>query len=309
MWAVKIFDDATEEFNHSVLDLAEKWGAGIECALYANKGMTKSVNERLASVFAGNPKHALGLHLPHSKVSMMGLQQQRWGGREMVVAMNIGDRHDPNPILAPERGGDNLLNLAARRLAREAGWCRVVKNRDAVIHLSRSHCGEDELWRGLNPREYARMCVPAIEASWALGVRLHLEKTHESLVWLAAYYDEVAACGLASKFGFTFDIGHSRVWERESLENWMAMIGKLDKMGFGLHFHLHGNPGDADRHDTLGLAQSMGWLEPDAEWAPRGAMPILAEIQRLYENKALLVLENSAVHAWENLGWVELALK
>lgn len=309
MWAVKIFDDGSEEFNHSVLDLAAKWGAGIECAMYSSVGMHASVQERLAREFAGNPKHALGLHLPHSKVSMFDLQAQRWGGREMALAIEIGERRDPNPIAAAEQAGDEALSAPARRLAKEAGWCRWVGTRDAVVHLDRSHCGDDDRWRSLNPREYALKCVPAIEACWALGVRLHLEKTYESRAWLAEYFDEVAERGLAGKFGFTFDIGHSRVWEREPLEGWMAMIARLDKMGFGLHFHLHGNPGDADRHDTLGLAQSMGWLEPDPEWAPNGAMPVLAEIQRLYENKALLVLETSPDHAWENLGWVELALR
>lgn len=64
-----------------------------------------------------------------------------------------------------------------------------------------------------------------------------------------------------------------------------------------------------DSHDTLGHAQALGWLDADAEWAPHGVMPVLMEIQRLYEKKALLVLENNSEHAAENLGWVELAMR
>ena len=114
---------------------------------------------------------------------------------------------------------------------------------------------------------------------------------------------------MAHTFGFTFDIGHSRLWEVSTLSQWMETIARIDSMEFGLHFHLHGNPGDTDRHDTLALAQSMGWLDQDPAWAPDGALPVLKDIARLYEHKALLVLETSPEHARENLGWVELAIR
>lgn len=307
MWAIKIFDDATEQELNRLLDLANKRGAGIECALYHSKGFPPGIDERLRLEFSGHPNHALGLHLPHAKLSLVELAAQRWSGREMALAKELGERWMPNPIVARSQEGDQILSAASIRLAKEAGWARKVGCRDAVIHLDRGNMSVEGKWRELSPVAFAASCAPAIEASWALGLRLHLEKTYETRAWLDEFFNAIAKLGLASKFGFTFDIGHSRVWEREPLGGWMNSIATYSKLGFGLHFHLHGNKGDVDSHDTLCLAQASGWLDPVADWAPSGVMPILSEIRRLYENKALLVLENSPEHAEENLGWVELA--
>ena len=124
-----------------------------------------------------------------------------------------------------------------------------------------------------------------------------------------AFYEKLFELGAAPRFGFAFDLGHSRVWEPEPLEGWMRMIADLDVCGFGLHFHLHGNEGKVYSHTTLGQAQAAGWLDPDPLWAPSGVMPILRQIQELYEHRAMLVLETSTHEAWENLGWVELAMR
>lgn len=307
MWAVKIFDDGPDDFNHKVLDLAQSWGAGVECASYRGKGMPESVDQRLRDVFAGKP-HGLGLHLPHGQLSLIELAEQRWGGKEMRWAKNVDCRKEPNAIVAKQREGGEELSPAARRLALDAGWARSVGCVDAVIHVDREPI-KMEGWRSWNPKALAIHCAPAIEAAWALGLRLHLEKTYEPLEWMDSFYKEAFRLGLSRKFGFTFDLGHSRVWSRAPLERWMALIEEFDKMGFGLHFHLHANSGAADSHDTLGHAQAMGWLGPDPAWAPSGVMPILSHIQRRYESKAMLVLETSSVHAWDNLAWVELALR
>jgi hypothetical protein len=306
MWAIKIFDDGAEDFNLGMLDMAKKWGAGIECALYSDKGMPESVNARLKSEFANQAGHALGLHLSHSKLSLLELASQVWDPLRLSLARRIASRADP--MSAPLEPEDAFLSPAAIRLAREAGWAKGAGARDAVVHFERGGGGAGA-WHGLKPEACALACAPAIHAASDLGLRLHMEKTHESRAWLDAFFKQVEAQGQADQFGFTFDLGHSRVWEREPLEGWMESIAQYDAWGFGLHFHLHGNPGDADRHDTLSLAQSMGWLEPDPEWAPNGAMPILYEIQRLYEHKALLVLETGPERALENLGWVELAMR
>lgn len=307
MWAIKIFDDGGEEFNLGMLDLARQWGAGIECALYADRGMGAAVDARLKSEFAGRPERALGLHLSHSKLSLLELSGQAWGPLQMEAAMAARER--PDPMVAPAGVGALLLSGAALRLAREAGWARGSGARDAVVHFERGGGSGNGEWSSLDPGACAKACRDVIDAADALGLRLHLEKTYESRAWLDAFFKQVAAQGQARKFGFTFDLGHSRVWEREPLAGWMESIARFDALGFGLHFHLHGNAGDADRHETLGFAQSMGWLDPDPEWAPEGAMPILREIQRLYENKALLVLETGPERARENLGWVELAMR
>lgn len=306
MWAIKIFDDEGEAANLELLRLASEWGAGVEVALYGSVGLGQAVDKALRERFAPQKEHALGLHLPHGTVSLRDLSEQDWGPRALWEA---ADETWPGrgPLFeAPKEG--SALSAQALRLAQEASWARSVGCLEAVIHLDRGN-GADERWRQSDPAAMARSCSGAIQAASALGLRLHLEKTYESRAWLEAFYQEAADLGLADHFGFTLDLGHTRVWEREPLELWMQWIAKLDAQGFGLHFHLHGNPGDTDRHDTLCHSQAMGWLDPDPQWAPAGAMPIVKEIARLYESKALLVLENSTAQARENLGWVELAIR
>lgn len=308
MWAIKIFDDRSEEFNGSILDVAKKWGAGIECALYNDQGMSPLINQRLKEEFSGDPCHALGLHLSHAKTSLMELIDQKWSPAAISKAFEIGQRYAP--MTAPMVPGDSeVLSQGSIRIAKEAGWARGVGALDAVIHLGRGASLQKEAWNCLDPVALAKKAAPAIEACHELGLRLHLEKTYESRLWLLAFFDQVHAQGQADKFGFTLDIGHTRVWEREPLEHWMDSVARAHGQGFGLHFHLHGNPGDTDRHETLCKSQTLGWLDPDPEWAPNGALGVIKRIAELYENSALLVLENSPEHAQENLGWVELSVR
>lgn len=305
MWAIKIFDDRGEQ-NAELLDLAGRWGAGIECALYAGKGMGTVIDARLNDEFAGD-HHGLGLHLNHSILSLFDLAEHPWEPKHLLQARNMHLRS--NAMLAPNEEKDALLSHQVQAFAREAGWARVVGVQDAVLHFQRGENPDHAAWRSLNPTAYAERCAAAIDMASFLGLRLHMEKTFESRAWLDSFYAQIARQGQASQFGFTFDLGHSRVWEREPLEAWMDSIARYEALGFGLHFHLHGNEGEVDSHDTLGHAHALGWLDADSEWAPNGVMPVLMEIQRLYEDKALLVLETNCAYAAENLGWVELAMR
>lgn len=306
LWAIKLFDDEGEKANLALLKLASDWGAGVEIALYGSVGMGEAVDKALREDFAPLPRHGLGLHLPHGKLCVRDLSMQRWTSGAKEEAFGVQWPSSGALFEAPKEG--SLLSAQAMRLAQEAAWARSVGCLEAVIHLDRGN-GAEEGWRRSDPEALARECRGAIQAASEMGLRLHMEKTYESREWLMAFYNEINRQGLASHFGFTLDLGHTRVWEREPLELWMEWIAELDGQGFGLHFHLHGNPGDTDRHDTLSHCQSMGWLDPDPEWAPNGALPIVKEIARLYENKALLVLENTTAQARENLGWVELAIR
>lgn len=307
MWAIKIFDDRDTKQNEQCLDLALEWGAGIECANYAGTGMGTNIEARLKNEFSKKPGHALGLHLSHAKIGLLDVVNQDWSTSNLARVKAIASRS--NAMQAPSEDDDSVLNTQAQALAREAGWANSVGVHDAVIHFQRGHDPAKVIWRSLDPAKCASLCAPAIDMASALGLRLHLEKTFESRAWLDDFYLELSRQGQASQFGFTFDLGHSRIWEREPLEAWMESIARYEALGFGLHFHLHGNEGNMDSHDTLGHAQALGWLDADAEWAPHGVMPVLMEIQRLYEKKALLVLENNSEHAAENLGWVELAMR
>lgn len=305
MWSIKIFDGEPEPLNLAALELARAAGAGVEVALYASRGFSPRVDSELA-LLGGQP-HALGLHLAHAKTSLIELAARPWGRREAEAARSWGERADR--LAASEGSG---LSPGAARMAAEAGWARSLGlpgKLPAVIHMDRGSQSDAAAWRGLEPGEFAARALPAIDAAWELGLRLHMEKTYESRAWLGAFYEALFELGAAERFGFAFDLGHSRVWEREPLGGWMGMIERVDELGFGLHFHLHGNEGGRDSHDTLGKAQAMGWLDPDPEWAPEGAMPILRRIQELYERRAMLVLENSTHEAWENIGWVELAMR
>lgn len=306
LWAIKLFDDEGEAANLALLKLASDWGAGVEIALYGSVGMGAAVDNVLRETFAPLPGHGLGLHLPHGMLCMRDLSAQLWTPDAKAEAIDISWPASGALFEAPSEG--SLLSAQAMRLAQEAAWARSVNCLEAVIHLDRGNGAEDH-WRRSDPEALARECRAAIQAASEMGLRLHMEKTYESREWLMAFYRELSRQGLAPHFGFTLDLGHTRVWEREPLELWMEWIAELDAQGFGLHFHLHGNPGDADRHDTLSHCQSMGWLDPDPQWAPNGALPIVKEIARLYEHKALLVLENTTAQARENLGWVELAIR
>ena len=306
MWAIKIFDDRGGENNTEFLNLAKRWGAGIECALYAGKGMGQNIDTRLKNEFSGK-EHAIGLHLNHSAMCILDLVEHDWSHEHVHQVHEMANRHEA--IRAPGQKHDRLLSAPVQMLAREAGWASNVGIRDAVIHLQRVEHPVGLSWRVLNPTAYAIRCARVIDMVSALGLRMHMEKTFESRAWLDSFYAQIARQGQAAQFGFTFDMGHSRIWEVEPLEAWMESIARYEALGFGLHFHLHANAGQLDSHDTLSHGHAFGWLDVDTQWAPNGVMPVLREIQRLYEHKALLVLENNSDYAAENLGWVELAMR
>ena len=306
MWAIKIFDDRGGMNNAGFLDLASRWGAGIECALYAGKGMGPNIDARLKDEFSSR-EHALGLHLNHSTMCLLDLAEHDWDQAHLLQIQAMADRTESMVATSQER--DCILSVPVQALAREAGWARSVGIRNAVLHFQRVEHPKGLSWKVLDPTAYAIRCAPVFDMLSALGLRIHMEKTFESRSWLDAFYAQIARQGQSSQFGFTFDMGHSRIWEREPLEAWMESIARYEALGFGLHFHLHANAGQLDSHDTLSHGHAFGWLDVDTQWAPNGVMPVLREIQRLYEHKALLVLENNSDYAAENLGWVELAMR
>jgi hypothetical protein len=129
-----------------------------------------------------------------------------------------------------------------------------------------------------------------------MGMRPLVEKTHESLPWLEAFFSEWDRMGIASRTGFCLDIGHSRIWHRASLERWLEFTMRRRDQGFAVHFHIHGNGGDRDSHRPLHLAADEGLLDPSQDWAPRGVLPWLRDAVREHP-ESIFTLENKTEYA------------
>ena len=300
MWAIKIFDDMGEGELMEFLDLAGERAAGVEVALYGAKGFSGDARARLRQMSAKNPG-STAMHLSHQKLALSDLMAQAWTWEAFEEALGAGLDFASK---APSR-----LSPEAKTLATEAAWARELGIQKAVIHLDRGLSREGELWwKSRDPAKIARELAPALRAAQGLGILLHMEKTFESRPWLMAFYEAAQAQGLGGALGFVFDMGHSRVWEREPLGGWIDWMLGLRDAGVSLHFHLHGNPGDRDRHASLPEAHARGWLDPDPQWAPKGAMVELERIEREFGADSMLLLENHTRDAREALGWAQLAL-
>jgi hypothetical protein len=300
-WAIKIFDGDLGAGARMGLELARERGAGVEVALYAGQGFPKDVEDRLREMSIERPG-SVALHASHGAVALADWigQSWSWEAYQEALGVSFGQAHGSSASrLTPE----------AFRLAGELAWARSVGARSVVIHLERAvgPLGES-WWKSQDPARLAQLSAPALRAARGLGARLVLEKTFESREWFDAFYQRAFELGLSSSLGFAFDLGHSRVWEPEPLGGWLDSMSRWKIQGFELHFHLHGNPGDFDRHATLAEAQAQGWLDPDPKWAPDGALPELERIVSEFGEGSMLVLENSTDQAREALGWAELAL-
>lgn len=150
----------------------------------------------------------------------------------------------------------------------------------------------------LSPKDAARRshCL----AGACAGFTLCVENSYESLAWWKDYFAARPAGG------FTFDLGHSRIWPHgATLPDWVDFLTQLADQGVPLHFHLHINPGDQDRHAPFHVGAANGWLAP-SPWAPAGVPPVL---ERLAALPGLHVLETGLIHASENMAWVNRNLR
>ena len=228
---------------------------GIEFGLCESFDLPENIVERVAAL----PVSAKALHADRNAIGLEGLSS---GNVEAVA-----------------------------RVQAEARICKALAIDRAVVHsrVQVDRRPHDES----NPRASARVWAVGALCMANAGLTPLYEKTVESLNWFEEFFDEWDRLGLAPQTGFTLDIGHARVWQRTSLEHWLQFTQQLQARGFELHFHVHGNNGEADQHRALHLAWEEGLLAPSADYAPRGVLPWLGEAMAAHPN-ALFTLENVA---------------
>jgi hypothetical protein len=261
MFAVKLFTDTAHAINSATLAIAEdrRRPCGIEVGLYTRDDLPADLEQRIANLPSGTK-------VLHSYLREVGLAE-----------------------IAVERPD------AMRHLESEMQACRRMGISASVIHCYRS---SDETVRTEfpDPVAAARQWAGAALRMFEMGMRPLVEKTHEPLPWLEAFFSEWGRMGIASRTGFCLDIGHTRVWHRASLERWLEFTLRRRDQGFAVHFHIHGNGGDHDEHRPLHLAAAEGLLDPCEDWAPRGVLPWLREAVREHPD-SIFTLENKAEFA------------
>lgn len=94
------------------------------------------------------------------------------------------------------------------------------------------------------------------------GLPIHIENSFHGIDFYRWVFRAIGELGL-DHLHFCFDIGHAKVWSRESLLDWMGFMEGLGTGGVRLHFHLHANSGLMDEHLSLMEAERQGYGEPD----------------------------------------------
>jgi sugar phosphate isomerase/epimerase len=261
MFAVKLFTDTAHALNSAALSIAEDSDrpCGIEVGLYTEDDLPADLELRIANLPAGTK-------VLHSFLREVGLAEIAAGRPEAMC-----------------------------HLESEMKACRRMGIAASVIHCYRN---PDETVRTEfpDPALAARQWAGAALQMSDMGMRPLVEKTHESLPWLEAFFSEWDRMGIASRTGFCLDIGHSRIWHRASLERWLEFTMRRRDQGFAVHFHIHGNGGDCDMHRPLHLAAEEGLLDPSEDWAPRGVLPWLRDAVREHPD-SIFTLENKTEYA------------
>ncbi len=261
MLAVKLFTNTPHEVNSSALSLAEdgKIPCGIEVGIYSPDKLSPDLEARIKNL--RNETKVL-----HSNWREIGLGEISNRRPETL-------RHLENEM------------FASRRMGISKSIIHTYRNSNDTVRVIYP-----------DPKLAANQWADSALQMFDMGMRPLVEKTFESLPWLQAFYSEWHKLGIASKTGFCFDIGHSRVWHRVQLELWLDFTRSLRDQGFAIHFHIHGNAGDFDCHRPLHLAHEEGLLAPSKDWAPRGVLPWLRDAMREHP-ESLFTLESKTEYA------------
>ena len=173
---------------------------------------------------------------------------------------------------------------------------------NAVIHPSPASISLDS---NTNPVLFANSIAPIIDNIYKRGLKLHIENTFQSLSFHRELYKQLYTIGVADKCGFCLDTGHVRVYNGNTLDEWLDLIKELKEMGFSQHYHIHVNDGSDDQHRTLIDGHENGLLDPIPEWTPRGFIPWLKDAICSTPD-AIFCMEHPSQKAREALGYANL---
>lgn len=271
MLAIKIFDDRDPAHTDALLARLnpKKPNFGIEVALYSNKGFTT----RHADLLRALPDSTKILH-----------SAGRARGLAELAARDVR-------ALAQQA----LDTAQGKRL----GISRVIVHGNDSVETALHHN---------SPAYAAKQVLPAIESLLGQGLVPYFENSYEPLPWLKLFFNELIALGLASQMGFCLDIGHVRVWGKDTIDAFYTFAKFLKTAGFRQHFHIHANAGLHDEHMALPLAYTADLLYPSSDWAPTGVMPWLSKALKEYP-ESLFTLENAQEHAMEALTFTQFVLE
>jgi hypothetical protein len=226
--APKIFANDPLPLQQSVLNLLTP-AMGLEVALYGYHPFPLDVSERIRAL----PSSVKMLHLWQQRVSLSGLLQRD------AVAMD----------------GLDFELTQARHLG--------ISN--AVIHHGYSHHALEDTYLQ-HPKPYAEAVSSLLRETHLKGLRLHFENTFEGVQFHRRFFERLIALGFAADMGFCLDLGHTRVFSGDTLDDWLALVCDLRDAGVSIHYHVHVNRGRMDDHLTLCDGHFEALLDANPPW-------------------------------------------
>jgi Xylose isomerase-like TIM barrel len=228
IYAPKIFSNDPTSLQKQVLDLVGPH-MGLEVALY---GYAPFGVEESLRILALKTEVKI-LHLWQQKISLSGMLHQ--------------DK-------------DCLQSLSY-----EMAQAKRLGISKAVIHHGYAHNALAETYQQ-NPEHYADSVLPLLRHARQHGLILHPENTFEGVDFHRRFFKRLLDLGANHDVGFCLDLGHTKVFSSNSLDEWLSLIKELHASEINVHYHVHVNRGDIDDHLTLCEGHIEGLLSPSPPW-------------------------------------------
>ena len=260
LFAPKVFANDAPPLQHKVLSLLEDH-MGLEVALYGYTPFDSNVARKIRQI----PIEVKILHLWQQKISLSGLLH---------------------------RDEECLQSLTY-----ELSQAKRLGLQKAVIHHGYSHHPLVKMYQN-TPEQYADVVLPLLKQVRQDGLLLHPENTFEDVHFHRKFFERLIAKGAAKDVGFCLDIGHTRVFSQNSLNDWLALVKDLHSAGVNVHYHIHVNRGSIDDHLTLCEGHCEDLLAPNPPWLDE---PLLSWLQRAIDTtpNAIFCQEHPAEKATE----------
>lgn len=231
-------------------------------------------SERVREAFATLPSSQKNMHFNHYRYTLIELQE-----KEALLREDIATAHK---LGAPYAVHHIAKNPMTRRKEYQPQMMAMVLD---ALKRAEEICVEEDFTL------YVENTYEPLTFYWKLFETLHAEE-----------YRQLQFC---------FDIGHAKIWSDATFDEWMLFLGKLEQMGFEIHFHLHANRGLLDEHLSFVEMEALGFDGNDYAFSDNTYAQMLEKIMtRFPQNRK--IFEVKSQYAIENMQWVEaqtLALK